>query len=437
MDTVDTLISARWIIPVEPSDCVLEDYALAIKEGRIVAILPKRDALTLYRAKVCVERPFHVLIPGLVNTHTHAAMTLLRGLADDLPLMEWLSQHIWPAENRWVSEAFVHDGTQLAMAEMLRGGITCFNDMYFFPEVVANAVTTCGMRACIGLIVIDFPSSWAKDADEYLRKGCALYPTLDQQPLLSAAFAPHGPYSVNPDALRDIQTLAEQWQIPIHMHVHETAAEVDEMVRQQGCRPLQRLATLGLISERLMAVHMTQLTDAEIPWLASRGVHVVHCPESNLKLASGFCPVAKLDAAGVNVALGTDGTASNNDLNLLGEMRSAAFLAKGLAGDAAVLPAHRVLRMATLNGAKALGLDQQIGSLKPGKWADLAVVDLGVVEAQPVYHPLSQLIYATDRHQVTDVWVAGRPLLSNRELTTLDVEGIIRRAHGWRDKIYG
>lgn len=436
MLAIDTLISPRWIIPVEPADDVLEDHALAINDGRIIAILPKLEAFARYRAAVCVESPHHVLIPGLVNTHTHAAMTLLRGLADDLPLMEWLSQYIWPAEERWVSEAFVHDGTQLAMAEMLRGGVTCFNDMYFFPEAAASAVTACGMRACIGLIVIDFPSSWAKNADEYLNKGLALYPTLDQEPLLSAAFAPHGPYTVNPDALKYIQTLAEQRQIPIHMHVHETAAEVDEMVRQQGCRPLQWLENLGLISERLLAVHMTQLTDPEIPWLAKHGVHVLHCPESNLKLASGFCPVAKLDAAGVNIALGTDGTASNNDLNMWGEMRSAALLAKGLAGDASVLPAHRVLRMATLNGAKALGLDQQIGSLEPGKWADLTLVDLSAVEAEPVYHPLSQLVYATDRQQVTDVWVAGRPLLRNRELTTLDVDDIIRRAHGWRDKIH-
>jgi 5-methylthioadenosine/S-adenosylhomocysteine deaminase len=319
---------------------------------------------------------------------------------------------------------------------MLRGGITCFNDMYFFPEAVAAAVNACGMRACIGLIVIDFPSPWAKDADEYLRKGLALYPTLAQEPLLSAAFAPHGPYSVNFNTLRQIQILAEQRQIPIHMHVHETAAEVDQMVQQQGCRPLQWLQNLGLISSRLLAVHMTQLTDAEILGLARHGVHVIHCPQSNLKLASGFCPVAKLDAAGVNIALGTDGAASNNDLNLFGEMRSAGLLAKGVAGDAAVLPAHRVLRMATLNGAKALGLDQQIGSLKPGKWADLTMVDLGIVEAEPVYHPISQLIYATDRQQVTDVWVAGRPLLRNRELTTLDVEEIIHRARGWRDRIH-
>jgi 5-methylthioadenosine/S-adenosylhomocysteine deaminase len=434
--TIDTLISARWIIPVEPPGRVLEDHALAINEGRIVAILPKQEAFACYRAAVCVEGPCHVLMPGLVNTHTHAAMTLLRGLADDLPLMEWLSQHIWPAENRWVSEAFVHDGAQLAMAEMLRGGITCFNDMYFFPETVAAAVNACGMRACIGLIVIDFPSPWAKDADAYLRKGLALYPTLDKEPLLSAALAPHGPYTVNADALKQIRTLAEQWQIPIHMHVHETAAEVEGMVRQQGCRPLQWLDNLGLVSERLLAVHMTQLTDAEISWIARCGVHVIHCPESNLKLASGFCPVAKLDAAGVNVALGTDGTASNNDLNLLGEMRIAALLAKGLANDAAVLPAHRVLRMATLNGAKALGLDQQIGSLEPGKWADVTLVDLGAVETEPVYHPISQLVYATDRQQVTDVWVAGRPLLRNRELTTLDIEKIIHRARGWRDKIH-
>ena len=435
MRPVDTLLTARWIIPVEPEGCVLENHALIIQSGRIADILPAATASRQYESACRLDFPAHALIPGLINTHTHAAMTLLRGLADDLPLMAWLQDHIWPAETRWVNPEFVHDGSQLAMAEMLRGGITCFNDMYFFPDVVAGAATACGMRACIGLIVVDFPTAWAQNPQEYLAKGLALHQDLKSNPLISTAFAPHAPYTVSREPLQKVGELAQELIIPIHMHVHETAAEVQESAAQHGCRPLARLDQLGLLTPRLAAVHMTQLDDAEIDRIAAAGVHVAHCPESNLKLASGFCPAARLDAAGVNVALGTDGAASNNDLDLFGEMRTAALLGKAVAGNAAALPAHRVLRMATLNGARALGLDRETGSLETGKWADITAVDLGAVEAQPVYHPISQLVYATGRHQVTDVWVAGQRLLAQRSLTTLDVDAIMHRARLWRDRI--
>jgi len=435
MRPVDTLLTARWIIPVEPESCVLEGHALVIQAGRIADILPAATASGQYQPACRFNFPSHALIPGLINTHTHAAMTLLRGLADDLPLMEWLHDHIWPAEARWVNPEFVNDGTQLAMAEMLRGGITCFNDMYFFPDVAAEAVTACGMRACVGLIVVDFPTAWAQHPQEYLAKGLALHQALKPNPLISTALAPHAPYTVSKDPLQRISELAQELIIPVHMHVHETAAEVRQSEARHGCRPLAYLDKLGLLTPRLAAVHMTQLDNAEIDRIAAAGVHVVHCPESNLKLASGYCPAARLDAAGVNVALGTDGAASNNDLDLFGEMRTAALLGKAVAGDAAALPAHRVLRMATLNGARALGLDQEIGSLEIGKWADITAVDLGAIEAEPVYHPISQLVYATGRHQVTDVWVAGQRLLENRSLTALDVNAIAQRARLWRDRI--
>jgi 5-methylthioadenosine/S-adenosylhomocysteine deaminase len=437
MQAVDTLLNARWIIPVEPENQVLEEHTLVLQEGRILDILPRAQAAMKYTTTNQLDLPRHALIPGLINAHTHAAMNLLRGLADDLPLMEWLNHHIWPAENRWVSAEFVQDGSQAAMAEMLRGGITCFNDMYFFPEVAAAAASACGMRACVGLIVIDFPSAWAKDAEDYLRKGLALHATLRHDPLIRTALAPHAPYTVSKASLERIRELAEELNIPIHMHVHETAAEVERASRQQGRRPLASLEQLGLLSPALMAVHMTQLTEAEITQVAKAGVHVVHCPESNLKLASGFCPAAKLDTSGINLALGSDGAASNNDLNLFGEMRTAALLGKAVANDASALPAHRVLRMATLNGARALGLDHLIGSLEIGKWADITAVDLGTVEAEPVYHPISQLIYASGRHQVTDVWVAGQQLLKSRELTTLDVDAVTYRVQTWRRKISG
>ena len=435
MSTIDTLIHARWIVPVEPAEIVLDDHALAIRDGRIEAVLPSAQAEERFRATQVVRLPSHVLVPGLVNAHTHAAMSLMRGLADDLPLMTWLQEHIWPAEQQNVSAEFVHDGTLLACAEMIRSGTTCFNDMYFFPEETARAVDRAGLRATVGLIVIDFPSAWAQDADDYLHKGIALHDELRGHALIRTAFAPHAPYSVADGPLQRIVTLAEELDLPIHMHVHETAAEVEQSLKDHGKRPIARLDELGLLGPRLVAVHMTQLTEAEIAHCAERGVHVVHCPESNLKLASGFCPVARLQQSQVNVALGTDGAASNNDLDLLGEMHTAALLGKGVAGDASALPAHAVLRMATLDGARALGLDEEIGSLVPGKSADLVAVNLATPETVPVYHPLSQLVYAAGREQVTDVWVAGRQLLRDRELTTLDTADLLARAEGWREKL--
>jgi 5-methylthioadenosine/S-adenosylhomocysteine deaminase len=408
---------------------VLDNHAIAISNGRIIAILPEAQALEKFSPAAHQKFSHHVLLPGLINAHTHAAMTLMRGLADDLPLMEWLNQHIWPAEARWVSEEYVRDGTALAMIEMLRGGITCFNDMYFFPDVIAGVVRDSGMRAVIGLITIDFPSAWAKDAQDYLDKATALHDQLQDIPLLHFALAPHAPYTVSAVWLEKIRDLANERDLPIHMHVHETAAEVEQWQQQHAKRPLQYLDELGLLSPRLAAVHMTQLSAAEITRLSETGVNVLHCPESNLKLASGFSPVAAMVAAGINVAIGTDGAASNNDLDMFGEMRTAAILAKAVAADAAALPAHQVLRMATLNGARALGLDAEIGSLEAGKQADIIAVDLAAAESQPVYHPISQLIYATGRHQVSDVWVAGRQLLQNRRLLSLDSDAVLSRVH--------
>ena len=435
MIAIDSLLHARWIVPVEPEGKVLEHHALAIRDGRIEALLPSAEAESRYRAEQTLRLDNHVLIPGLVNTHTHAAMSLMRGLADDLPLMTWLLEHIWPAEKANVSADFVHDGTLLACAEMIRSGTTCFNDMYFFPEETARAVDQAGMRAVMGLIVIDFPSAWAQDADDYLHKGLALHDELRGHARIRTAFAPHAPYSVADAPLQRIVTLAEELDLPVHMHVHETAAEVAQSLKDHGKRPLERLDDLGLLGPRLVAVHMTQLTEAEIAHCAERGVHVIHCPESNLKLASGFCPVARLRDAGINVALGTDGAASNNDLDMLGEMHTAALLGKGVAGDASALPAHAVLRMATLDGARALGLDEETGSLVPGKSADLTAVRLDDIETTPVYHPLSQLVYAAGREQVTDVWVAGRQLLREGELTTLDRGELLDRAEAWRGKL--
>lgn len=435
MEAVDTLLHAAWIIPVEPEGAVWPAHSLAIRDGHIVAVLPQVEARQRFTAATEIHLPRQALIPGLVNAHTHCAMNLLRGLADDLPLMSWLGEHIWPAEQRWVDAAFAEVGSRLAIAEMIKGGTTCFNDMYFFPEQTARVAADCGVRACVGMIVLDFPTRYAADADDYLVKGLALHDAWRGHPLVRTAFAPHAPYTVSDAPLRRIKVLSDELDVPIHMHVHETAGEVADAVGRDGRRPLQRLEQLGLLGPNFLAVHMTQLLDAEIDLLARTATHVLHCPESNLKLASGFCPVARLLAAGVNVALGTDGAASNNDLDLLAEMRTAALLAKGVSGDAAAVPAFQALQMATLNGARALGLDQEIGSLRPGKWADVVAVDLGGLDRQPLYHPLSQLVYTAHRDHVTDVWVAGRPLLRAGVLTHLDEAALIREARDWGIRI--
>lgn len=434
---VDALLLARWIVPVEPDGVVLDNHALVLDGGRIVDLLPHGDALQRYQAHTVEHFDRHVLLPGLINAHTHAAMTLMRGCADDLPLMNWLNDHIWPLERRWMGEAFVRDGVDLAMAEMLRGGTTCFNDMYFFPDIAARRVLHAGMRATIGLILIDFPSAWAENPDQYFSKNLALFEEIRHEPLLQTAFAPHAPYSVSDDPLQRLRALAEELDKPIHMHVHETADEVRQSMQCYGMRPLQRLTQLELIGPQFIAVHMTQLENAEIDQFAAVGAHVVHCPESNLKLASGFCPLTRLLASGVNVALGTDGAASNNDLDMFGEMRTAALLAKGVAGDAGAVPAHTALRMATLNGARALGREREIGSLEIGKAADLIAVALDELETRPLFDPVSHLVYVASRRQVSDVWVAGKRLLRQRQLTTLDLDDILARADHWQARLAG
>jgi 5-methylthioadenosine/S-adenosylhomocysteine deaminase len=437
MQLVDALLYAAWVIPVEPEGAVLDDYALVVDRGRIVDLLPFAAAQRQYRGRTEFKGSEHALIPGLVNAHTHAAMNLLRGLADDVRLMAWLEGHIWPAERRWVDSRFVQDGARLAIAEMIRGGTTCFNDMYFFPAETARVAADCGMRCSVGLIVLDFPHAYAATADEYLEKGLALHDALRHHPLVRTAFAPHAPYSVSDEPLTKVRMLAEELDIPIHMHVHETADEVVASLARSGVRPLQRLHGLGLVSPRLQAVHMTQLTDDEIALVAQAGARVVHCPESNLKLATGFCPAHRLLAAGIDVALGTDGAASNNDLDMFGEMRTASLLAKGLSGDASAVPAAAALRMATLAGAEALGWGDEVGSLTVGKAADVVAVRLADVETQPLYHPLSQLVYAASRDKVSDVWIAGRRVLQDGALTTLDQPAILASTRQWRDRIAG
>jgi len=432
---VDLLIEARWVVPVEPHAVVLEKHAVAVDSGAIVAVLPIAEARVAYAPRERVELGEHALIPGLVNSHTHNPMTLLRGLADDLPLMTWLQQHIWPAEAKVIGPEFVRDGVELAVAEMLRGGTTCANENYFFPDAIGATYRRMGFRAVVGLPVIQFPTAWATSQDDYFERAVAVHDSFRGDALVSTAFAPHAPYTVSDESFERIGLLAEQLDIPVHLHLHETAHEVDEEKAKSGLRPFQRLQKLGLVNDRLIAVHMTQLTDGEIAACAAAGVSVVHCPESNLKLASGFCPAQKLNQAGINLALGTDGCASNNDLDMFGEMRTAALLAKAVAGDAAAFDAAYALRAATLHGARAIGLGASIGSIEPGKQADLAAVRLDALETQPLFNVVSQLVYATGRHQVSDVWIAGRRKLAARELVDVDTAAILAKTRAWRERI--
>lgn len=431
--TCDTLIHARWVITVDDEHRILEHHAVAIRDSRIIDILASDECR--YSATHTFHLPQQALLPGLINTHCHASMSLFRGLADDLPLMEWLGQHIWPAEAKWVNEQFVHDGAQLAMAEMIRGGVTCFSDMYFFPNVVARAAHEAQMRAQIACPILDFPSAWAAGADEYIHKAVKLVDDFRHQSRVRIAFGPHAPYTVSDVPFQRVVTLAAEIDAPIQVHLHETAFEVEDAVAKTGLRPFARLQQLGLLGPTLQAVHMTQLTDDEIATLAGTGAHVIHCPESNLKLASGFCPVAKLLDAGVNIALGTDGAASNNDLDMWSEMRTAALLAKGVAQNPAAVPAHTALQMATRNGAKALGLESVCGSIEIGKAADVIAINIHGIEMEPSFHPVSQLVYATGRQQVTHTWVDGHCLMEDRVLLTLNEEDILARTRQWRERL--
>ena len=432
--TIDLLLAPRWIIPVEPAG-VLTGHAVAVHSGEIVAVLSLADALEQYQPDTFLELRDQVVLPGLINLHTHAAMSLMRGFADDVPLMDWLRDHIWPVEKQYLSEAFVRDGTLLAAAEMLRGGTTCCNDMYFFPQAAAESFLAAGLRASLGMVVLEFPSAYAADADDYLMRGLQARDSLKHEPLLSFNFAPHAPYTISDATFSRIGTLAEQLGLSIHTHLHETVDEISDSLTRFGVRPIERLARLGLLGPYFIGVHGVHLTDTDIDTLAQFNCHLAHCPTSNCKLGAGFAPLAAMLEAGINVGLGSDGAASNNRLDMFAEMRLAALLTKGMRGNAATCAAETILRMATLNAAGALNLDHQIGSLVAGKRADLIAVDLGALHHQPVYDPLSHLIHVAAREDVTHVWVDGQLRVRNRALVDIDTDDLRARTAYWQLKL--
>jgi 5-methylthioadenosine/S-adenosylhomocysteine deaminase len=431
---VDLCIDARWIVPIEPGGA-LEQHALVVDGGRVVALIPTASVERDFSPRSRIVLPTHALIPGLVNAHTHAAMTLLRGIADDVPLKPWLEQHVWPREGRFLSPEFVHDGTLIAAGEMLRGGITCCADQYFFPDAAARAYRQSGMRALIGLPVLDFPTPYAADADAYLQQGLAARDAWKHDSRLAFALAPHAPYTVGDTSWEKIVVYARQLDLPIQTHLLETREELDQSLAASATTPLARLERLGVTGPNFIAVHAVHLAESDIDLLAAQSCQVVHCPTSNLKLASGIAPIARLRSRGVNVALGTDGAASNNRLDIFGEARLAALIAKVSAGDAAALPAGVALRMATLDGAAALGLDGEIGSLLPGKQADAVAVNLGAFEHAPCYDPVSHLIHVAGRDQVTDVWIAGEARVRGGALIALDPMELAARARLWQGRL--
>lgn len=430
MNTIDTLIHADWVLPINPMQS-LAQHSVAISDGKIVDILPTAAAKQRYTAEHTFDRPEHVIMPGLINMHAHSPMTLFRGLADDLALMDWLNHHIWPAEGALMSPEFVRDGSLLAIAEMIKSGTTCFNEHYFYPEVISDVAKQAKIRAFIGVLIINVPTKWAKDENDGYQKALSIFSENPNTPLVNFTWAPHSPYMTTESMLAKIAQHADEHNVLVHMHVHETQDEIE----QSNTRPVTNLKQLGLLTHRFQAVHMTQVNDADIQAFVDTGAHITHCPESNLKLASGYCPVQKLIDAGVNVALGTDGAASNNDLDMFGEMRSAAFIGKTTANNSTAVSAKTALQMATINGARALNKQDEIGSLEKGKAADMIAVNMNELNTQPCYDPISQLVYSVKSSQVSDVWVAGEQLLSAGKLTTIREDEVKQIAGKWREKI--
>lgn len=435
MEHIDLLAHAKWIITCEDNNKVLENHAVAVKNGKIIAILPSKQAETMYQADQVRHYTSHAVMPGLINSHTHLAMNLFKGIADDLDLMDWLTNHVWPAEGKLVSSEFVYDGSLVAIGEMIRCGTTCFNDMYFYPEATAQAAELAGIRGHVGMTIIDVPTPWAASVDECFAKGLAFYQQYKNSSLVTPTLAPHSTYTLSKDSLVRVKKMADELNLKINIHLLEVHAERTQSMDKHQIHPIQLLEDISMLAPNLIAVHMTQLDEADIALVQRRKPNVVHCPESNMKLASGSCPVDRLLKLGINVSLGTDGAASNNDLDMIGEMCSAAFLGKLTARDPKAIPAETVLNMATINGAKTLGIDHLTGSLTPGKAADFIAINLETLETEPLYHPASQIVYAAGREQVTDVWVNGKELLKNRQLMTLNEKELLNKAQSWRKKL--
>lgn len=411
------LLTPQWLLCLNHSTEVLENHAVLIHGSLIKAIGTKEELLKQFPDAERIDLPGQVLMPGLINCHTHAAMNLLRGAADDMALHDWLQNRIWPLEGALADAEFVYDGTVLAAAEMLQGGTTTFNDMYFYPDQVAQAALDLGSRVFAGITVIEFPTRYAAEAKQYIELGIAARDKFKGEATVHWALAPHAPYTVSDETFRHMAMLAEELDLPIHCHLHETASEVIDATSRDGERPFARFDRLGLINERFMAVHGVYLSEEELKLMAEKGATLVHCPASNLKLASGIAPVAAALKAGVNVVVGTDGGASNNKLDMWEEGRLASLLCKGASGDATIFNAGELLKSLTCNAAKALGAEHLIGRIAPGLRADLITVAVGEAAHQlPNHNLISKLAYSGASRDVKHVWVAGVQVVQSQQL---------------------
>ena len=434
---VQTVIEAGWVMPMNHKGVVLPQHSVLINEGKIVSVVPSAETEGIEADEV-IRLPDHIVLPGFVNAHTHAPMHLLRGMGADLPLMDWLQTKIWPAEGKLMSPAFCYEGSLIAGAEMLESGITCASDHYFFSEDVARGLTEAGLKCSVSGIVIGFPSAMAKTTDEYIACAEKLFERFENDPKVRVTVGPHAPYTVDDAALIKVRELAQKHNAHIHMHVDETQSEIEGSLKQYGIRPIERLHQLGLLSEQFISVHTVKADDKELELLAKTGASVVHCPCSNLKLASGFSPIAKMMRMGINVAMGTDGVASNDKVDILGETRLAAMLGKAVCEDTTQMKVGDMLHAATLAGAKALGWDDRIGSIEKGKDADLIAVDLGNIDALPVFDPASQLLYSAGREDITHVWVDGTIVVKKQQsdgLRPIKREKAQKITKTWQNKI--
>jgi len=435
MIPVDYIISGDYVLTMDENHSVIRNGAVAIKNTEIVEVNLSDEIFKKYTSEHVLKEKDGVILPGLINTHTHAAMVYFRGLADDLPLHEWLNSHIWPAENKWLSPEFISDAIELACLEMLKGGVTTYCDMYFYEDAAGKTAKKIGMRAVLGVGILDFPSKSASTTDEYFANAESFIKDWKGDELITPCIAPHALYTCGPDSLKRAKVVAEKYDIPLHIHLSETEWEVREVIARYNRRPVEYLESLGFLDERVLAAHCIWVEDNEIELLAKRKVGISHCMESNLKLASGFAPVATMLMEGIKVTFGTDGAASNNDLNILSEMSTTAKVHKALSNNPTVLNAKTVLLMATRWGAEVLGLGNTVGSLEKGKKADLITIGLNKPHLIPMYDIYSHIVYAAMASDVQKVMVNGKLVINDRELLTADESGILSKARMWSERI--
>ncbi len=435
MQPVDYIICGDYVLTMNEKMDLIQNGAVAVKDKKIVDVDTADSILKRYFSEKLIEGKGRVVLPGLINTHTHAAMVYFRGLADDIPLKDWLEKYIWPAENKWLGPEFVSDAVELACLEMLKGGVATYNDMYFFGDSAAKATKEMGMRAVLGAGILDFPTATAKTPDEYFENAERFANNWKGDELIAPCIAPHATYTCSSETFKKSKILAEKFDVPLHIHLSETEWEVNEIISRYGKRPVAHLESIGFLDERVLAAHCVWLDNVDIELLAKRRCGVSHCIESNLKLASGIARVPDMLKAGVKVTFGTDGAASNNDLSILSEMSTAAKIHKTMANDPTILDSKTALLMATRWGAEVLGLGNKIGSIEKDKFADIITINLKKPHLTPIYDVYSHIVYAAMASDVETVMVNGNLVVNDGRLITGNEDDILQKASEWGEKI--